>query len=246
MPTALNAFLRLHLGVWTEAETRWLPLEKWEACKIAVKEEDLLGRSCWAGLDLASTQDLSALVLVFPDEDGDGGATVLPYFWAPEMNAPKRERNDHAPYLTWARQGFLELTDGEVTDYSFILDRIAQLREKFDIKEIAFDRFGAASIVTALQEQGAEVVQFGQGYVSMSPACKEVERLVVSTRLRHPGNRVLTWCAANAVVEMDAAGNLKVSRRKSTEKIDGIVALAMAVGRWMAEPVASGFDFRIV
>jgi phage terminase large subunit-like protein len=171
---------------------------------------------------------------------------VLPYFWAPEQNAGKRERNDHAPYLTWARQGFLELTDGEVTDYTFILDRIAQLREKFDIREIAFDRWGAGSIITALQEQGCEVVQFGQGFASMSPACKEVERLVVSTRLRHPGKPVLTWCAANAVVEMDPAGNLKVNRRKSTEKIDGIVALAMAVGRWMAEPAAPAFDFRIV
>jgi phage terminase large subunit-like protein len=246
MPTALNAFLRLHLGVWTEAETRWLPLEKWEGSKIDIREEDLLGRTCWAGLDLGSTQDLTAMVLVFPDEDEHGGATVLPYFWAPEMNAAKRERNDHAPYLTWSRQGYLELTEGEVTDYNFILDRIAQLREKFDIREIAFDRFGAASIVTALQEQGAQVVQFGQGYVSMSPACKEVERLVVSSRLRHPGNPVLTWCAANAVVEMDAAGNLKVSRRKCSEKIDGIVALAMAVGRWMAQPAEAEFDFRII
>jgi len=173
-------------------------------------------------------------------------ATVLPYFWAPEMNAPKRERDDRAPYLTWARQGYLELTEGEVTDYNWILDRVAQLREKFDVKEIAFDRFGATSIVTALQEQGAQVVQFGQGYVSMSPACKEVERLVVSSRLRHPGNPVLTWCAANAVVEMDASGNLKVSRRKSSEKIDGIVALAMAVGRWMAQPAELEFDFRII
>jgi phage terminase large subunit-like protein len=158
--------------VWTQAETRWLPLGKWEGAKVAVREEDLLGRTCWAGLDLGSTQDLTALVLVFPDEDEHGGATVLPYFWAPEMNAAKRERNDHAPYLTWSRQGYLELTEGEVTDYNFILDRIAQLREKFDIREIAFDRFGAGSIVTALQEQGAQVVQFGQGYVSMSPACR--------------------------------------------------------------------------
>jgi phage terminase large subunit-like protein len=131
-----------------------------------------------------------------------------------------------------------------VTDYTFILDRIAQLRVKFDVKEIAFDRWGAGSIVTALQEQGCAVVDFGQGYASMSPACKEIERLVVPCRLRHPGNPVLTRCAANAVVEMDAAENLKVNRRKSTEKIDGIVALA--VGRWMAQPAESEFDFRII
>jgi phage terminase large subunit-like protein len=100
--------------------------------------------------------------------------------------------------------------------------------------------------VTALQEQGCAVVDFGQGYASMSPACKEIERLVVSCRLRHPGNPVLTWCAANAVVEMDPAGNLKVNRRKSTEKIDGIVALAMGLGRVMARGNEPAFDFRIV
>jgi phage terminase large subunit-like protein len=130
-----------------------------------------------------------------------------------------------------------------VTDYGFILDRVAQLRGKFDVREVAFDRFGAASVVTALQEQGAAVAQFGQGFLSMSPACKEVERLVVSGRLRHAASPVLTWCAANAVVELDAAGNVKPSRRRSAEKIDGVIALAMAVGRWTAEPAEPGFDF---
>jgi phage terminase large subunit-like protein len=246
MPTALNAFLRLHLGVWTEAETRWLPLEKWDACGREIKEEDLLGKPCWGGLDLASTQDLSAFVLVFPDDEGqgtDGGVSVLAYFWAPEENAAKRERNDRAPYLTWSRQGYLELTDGEVTDYQYILDRIAQLKAKFDLREVAFDRFGAASVVTALQELEVAVAQFGQGFLSMSPACKEVERLVVSGKLKHPNNPVLTWNAANVVVRMDPAGNVKPARDRSTEKIDGIVALLMAVGRLMARPGAGlAFD----
>ena len=133
-----------------------------------------------------------------------------------------------------------------MTDYNFILDRIAQLREKFDVKEIAFDRWGAGSIVTALQEQGVEVVDFGQGYASMSPACKEVERLVVSQKLRHPKNPVLTWCAANTVVQMDPAGNIKPSRNKSTEKIDGMVALAMGLGRVMAKVNEPAFEFGIV
>jgi phage terminase large subunit-like protein len=140
MPTALNAFLRLHLGVWTEAETRWLPLEKWEACGRQITEDELLGRPCWGGLDLAGTQDLSAFVLVFPDDEGqgtDGGVSVLSYFWAPQENAVKRERNDKAPYLTWSREGYLELTDGEVTDYAYIPDRIGQLKTRFDLKEVA-------------------------------------------------------------------------------------------------------------
>ena len=162
------------------------------------------------------------------------------------MNAAKRERNDKAPYLTWARQNHLELTDGEVTDTSYIIDRIAELKTRFQIREIAFDRFGAASVVTALQELGLEVVQFGQGFLSMSPASKEMERLVVSGRLRHPDNPVLNWCAANVVVELDAAGNIKPSKRKSSEKIDGIVALAMAVGRWMAKPQEADISFEWV
>ena len=234
MPTALNAFLRLHLGVWTEAESRWISLEKWQACARPVCEDDFAGRECWGGLDLASTQDLCALALVFPEEDE--GISVLVYFWAPEMNAAKRERNDKAPYLTWARQ----------TDTSYIIDRIAELKTRFQIREIAFDRFGAASVVTALQELGLEVVQFSQGFLSMSPASKEMERLVVSGRLRHPDNPVLNWCAANVVVKLDAAGNIKPSKRKSSEKIDGIVALAMAVGRWMAKPQEAEISFEWV
>ena len=202
------------------------------------------GTGVLGGLDLASTQDLSALVLVFPDDDG--GATVLPYFWAPRDNAAKRERNDNAPYLTWARQGHLELTDGEVTDYAFILHRIEELKGKFDLKEVAFDRFGAASVVTALQEIGIDVVQFGQGFLSMSPAAKEVERLVVSGKLRHPDNPVLNWCAANAVVRLDPAGNIKPDRSKSGEKIDGVVALTMGIGRWMGKEPEAEMDLEWV
>jgi phage terminase large subunit-like protein len=129
-----------------------------------------------------------------------------------------------------------------VTDYAFILHRIEELKERFDLKEVAFDRFGAASVVTALQEIGVEVVQFGQGFLSMSPAAKEVERLVVSGKLRHPDNPVLNWCAANAVVRLDPAGNIKPDRARSGEKIDGIVALAMGVGRWMAKAPEAEID----
>jgi phage terminase large subunit-like protein len=234
MPTALNAFLRLHLGVWTEAETRWLPMDKWQACGRSIDPQSLAGQECWAGLDLGSTQDLSALVLAFPQEDES--VVVLPYFWAPRTNAGKRERMDRAPYLTWARQGQLELTEGEVTDYSFILRRIEELAQQYVFQQIAFDRFGAASIVTALQERGLNVVQFGQGFLSLSPPTKEIERLVVSGKLIHPNNPVLSWCASNVVVELDPAGNIKPSRRKSTEKIDGVVALAMAIGCMLTQP----------
>jgi len=129
-----------------------------------------------------------------------------------------------------------------VTDYAFILHRIEELNNKFILKDIGFDRFGATSVVTALQEMGIEVVEFGQGFLSMSPAAKEVERLVVSGKLRHPDNPVLNWCAANAVVRLDPAGNIKPDRARSGEKIDGIVALTMGVGRWMAKEPEAEID----
>jgi phage terminase large subunit-like protein len=176
MPTSQNAFLRLHLGVWTEAAVRWLPAERWGACASKFDPKLLRGRECWAGLDLAGTQDLSALVLVFPAKDGDEdeeAVMVLPFFWAPRENAARRERSDRAPYLTWGNQGHMELTDGEVTDYNFILKRLDELSEVYAIREVAFDRFGAASVVTALQDRGFTVVQFGQGYVSMSTPAKD-------------------------------------------------------------------------
>jgi len=133
-----------------------------------------------------------------------------------------------------------------VTDYAFILHRIEELKGKFDLKEVAFDRFGAASVVTALQEIGIDVVQFGQGFLSMSPAAKEVERLVVSGKLRHPDNPVLNWCAANAVVRLDPAGNIKPDRSKSGEKIDGVVALTMGIGRWMGKEPEAEMDLEWV
>ncbi|MBI5289268.1 MAG: hypothetical protein HY873_09905, partial [Chloroflexi bacterium] len=192
-------------------------------------QEPLRGRDCFAGLDLSTTTDVSALVMVFPDEDG--GVTVLPKFWIPAENARTRERRDRVPYETWARQGLIEMTPGNVVDYDVIRQRIAEWREAFNIREVAIDPWNATHITTQLTGDGIPVVTFGQGCKDMTAPTKEWEKLILCRKLRHGGNPVLRWMAGNVAVETDAAGNLKPSNKKSTERIDGIVAGIMALGR---------------
>jgi phage terminase large subunit-like protein len=200
----------------------------------------LQGRECYAGLDLASTRDVTALVLVFPDEDG--GFDVLPYFWVPELTMRARVTRDRVPYDQWARDGFLKTTPGDVCDYDVIREQIRELAEMFDIREIAYDRWGATQLVTQLQSDGANCAPLGQGFASMSAPTKELEKLIVSGHVRHGGHPVLRWMAGNVAVEQDAAGNLKPSKKKSTEKIDGIVALVMALDRASRQEHGSVYD----
>lgn len=232
-PSYENTFRRLHLNVRTEQAERWLRLDKWQACGVDLR--DLDGAVAFGGLDLATTTDLAALVLVFPRDDGT--YDVLPRFWAPEEGARRRERHDRVPYLTWARQGYLTLTPGEVTDYDEILRQTLELCARHRVQAVAFDRWNATQLVTQMGKEGVEVVAFGQGYASMSAPSKELEKLVMSQRLRHAGHPILSWCASNVAIERDAAANIKPSKKKSTEKIDGIVALVMALGLATSTPV---------
>jgi phage terminase large subunit-like protein len=232
-PTYENTFKRLHLNMRTQQDVRWLSLEQWDASgELPVYEDELRGRECYAGLDLSTTTDVSALVLVFRNEE-DGEVTLLPFFWIPGDNAHKRENRDRVPYETWARQGLIEMTAGNVVDYDVIRRRINELGKEYDIREIAIDPWNATHLSTQLTNDGFEVVHFGQGYKDMTAPSKELEKLVVSGKLRHGGHPVLRWMASNVAVEMDAAGNLKPSKKKSTERIDGIVAAIMGLGRAM-------------
>ena len=216
------------LGAGDE-ETRWLPLEKWDACAGAVDAPSLKGQRCWAGLDLASTEDITALVLAFPDEGG--GYDVLPFFWIPEDTIEKRSRRDRVPYDVWARQGLVYTTPGNACDYAFIRARLNELAEQFDIVDIGLDPWNARQLGGELMEDGFEIVDFRQGYASMSAPTKELLRLVLAGSLRHGGNPVLRWMADNMVVTQDPAGNLKPAKDRSTERIDGMVALVMAIDR---------------
>jgi phage terminase large subunit-like protein len=233
MPSALNTFLRREMDLWTQAVTKWTSLEHWKKCGQAVDADGLRGRTCYAGLDLSSNVDISALVLVFPPQSDEDSYQIIPRFWIPEEAMIKRERRDRVPYPVWVRQGFIRATPGNVIDYAFILAEVDELAQAYNIQELAFDRWGATKIQTDLAERGGEdwLVQFGQGYVSMSPPMKELERLILEHKLAHGNNPVLTWMANNLVVRQDPAGNLKPDKEKSIEKIDGMVALVMALDR---------------
>jgi phage terminase large subunit-like protein len=229
IPAQQNTFRRLYLNQWTEQDERWLDMATWDACGGAVDVDSLAGRECYAGLDLASTRDVTALVLVFPD--GEGGFDVLPKFWVPSDTMADRVKRDRVPYDQWKMDGALNTTDGNVCDYDAIREAIRELSEVFDIREIAYDRWGATQLVTQLQADGAVCVPLGQGFASMSSPTKELDKLIASRSIRHGNHPVLRWMAVNVAIEQDAAGNVKPSKKKSTEKIDGIVALVMAIDR---------------
>lgn len=245
MPAYENTFRRLLLNQWTENDVRWLPMDAWDACGDELP--DLTGATCYAGLDLSTTTDITALVLAFPVA---GTVYLMPFFWVPGESILKRSKKDRVPYDVWQRQGHIEGTSGNVLDYDVIRARINALSEKYRIKEIAIDRWNATHLSTQLAGDGFEVVGFGQGFASMSAPCKELERRVLGKEISHGMNPVLRWMASNVTVTMDAAGNMKADKAKSTERIDGIVASLMALGRVMANDDerpsvydAGGFEF---
>ena len=230
-PAEENSFRQLRLNQWVKQAVRWMPMEKWDKCAFAASETGLEGRVCYGGLDLSSTTDITAFVLVFPPEDEDDKYMVLPYFWIPEDNLDLRVRRDHVPYDVWERQGFLQTTEGNVVHYGYIEKFIEQLGERFNIREIAFDRWGAVQMVQNLEGMGFTVVPFGQGFKDMSPPTKELMKLVLEERIAHGGHPVLRWMMDNIFIRTDPAGNIKPDKEKSTEKIDGAVATIMALDR---------------
>jgi len=231
-PAKENAFKRYTLNMWTEQAVRWIQMERWEACGQTVPQMQLRGLPCYAGLDLASNTDIAAFVLLIPYDER---LVILPRFWIPEENARERERRDRVPYIQWARDGLIKLTEGDVIDYDVIRRDINELGQSYDIRQIAIDRWNAAQITTQLQGDGFEVVSFGQGFASMAAPTKEFERLLLEQKIAHGGNPILRWMASNVAVKTDPAGNLKPDKERSTEKIDGIVAAIMAVGLWAAD-----------
>jgi phage terminase large subunit-like protein len=235
-PADLALFKQLRLNMWLKQEIKWMPMDKWDLCNFTVDPEELKGRVCFGGLDLSSTSDITAFVLVFPPlEEGDK-FQVLPYFWLPEETLHQRVKRDSVPYDIWHRQGLLNLTEGNVVHYGFIEKFIERLGEKYNIREIVYDRWGATQMSQNLEGMGFTVVPFGQGFKDMSPPTKDLMRLTLSKQIAHGGHPVLRWMADNIVVKTDPAGNIKVDKEKSSEKIDGIVALIMGLARATVNP----------
>lgn len=225
------AFKTKHLDMWTNSAKAWIKNEVWEASfKYEIDEYELEGKECFGGLDLASTTDIAAFVLLFPKEDGE--YDVLCRFWVPDENMKERTRRDKVPYTSWAINKHIKDTPGNIIDYAFIEHQIKQDCESFNVKEIAYDRWNASSIVTRLDEaEVSTMVPFGQGFGSMSAPTKEIETLTIQKKLNHGNNPVLTWMMSNVALKRDPADNIKIDKAKSSEKVDGMVALAMALGR---------------
>ena len=226
-------FRQFHLCQWTNTSVRWMPMDKWDVCGSDFLADDLLGRPCYAGLDLSSTSDLTALVLVFPPMDAEEPYYILPFFWLPKETLQLRVRRDHVMYDVWEREGFINTTEGNVVHYGFIEEFIRRLGENYEIREIAYDRWNASMMVQALDDDGFTMVPFGQGFRDMSNPTKDLMRLVLERSLRHNRHPVLRWNIDNVFVRTDPAGNLKIDKEKSTEKVDGAVALVMALDRAM-------------
>ena len=215
-PGEENSFRQLRLNQWVKQAVRWMPMDKWDKCAFAVNEEQLQGRVCYGGLDLSSTTDITAFVLVFPPLDEEDKYIILPYFWIPEDTLDLRVKRDHVPYDVWERQGYLQTTEGNVVHYGYIEKFIEELGKKFNIREIAFDRWGAVQMVQNLEGMGFTVVPFGQGFKDMSPPTKELMKLTLEQKLAHGGHPVLRWNMDNIFIRTDPAGNIKADKEKST------------------------------
>jgi phage terminase large subunit-like protein len=231
IPAQENTFRRLYLNQWTEQAARWISMAAWDACRVDRDRARLRGRRCYVGMDLSSTTDLTAIVAVFPDDAGPG-FDVLAQFFVPADNLAERVRRDRVPYDQWARDGWLVATPGNVIGYEYVRQALRAWQTEFDVREIAFDKWNAIDLVTRLHdEDGFACLQIEQGFAALSGPTKSLETAILSRALRHDGHPVLRWNISNIAVEQDAMGNLKISKKVSTEKIDGASALVNAIHR---------------
>lgn len=244
VPAYQNTFRRLHLNQWTSQESRWLDMAAWDETAGEVNPEELKGKTCYAGLDMANTTDIAAFVLVFPPQKGIDAYKVLPFFWIPGDNIQHRVSRDRVPYDAWVRDGYIQATEGNVIDYAAIRATIIELAKIYRIREIAFDRWGAVQLTQELEGEGLTIVPFGQGYASMSSPTKELLNKVLKKELHHGGHPVLRWMADNVQVRQDPAGNIKPDKARSREKIDGIVALIMGLDRAIRNSKKSVYEER--
>ncbi len=234
-PARQNAFRRLYLNEWTQSETRWLDLSAWDATAGMVDEDALSSRTCYGGLDLSTTTDMTALCWDFPFDDGSHAAVWR--FWLPQARLADLDKRTAGLGSVWVRDGWLQLTEGNVLDYSAVTAQIDRDAQRFNVDHLSFDRWGSAVFAQMLKDDGMEVTQMGQGFASMSAPTKELERLVLDGKYRHGGNPVMRWMVDNVVVRQDPAGNLKPDKERSSEKIDGVVAAVMALDAASRNPV---------
>jgi len=233
VPSFENTFKRLHLNMKTEQSRRWIKLDLWDKCGKPFDRdiENFRGKRCYAGLDLASTIDTASLVLVFPDD----GFKIIPYFWIPKDTAEDKEKTDKVPYRQWEKDGLIKLTPGNRIDYSFIKKQIIDICKVVDMVEIGYDQWNATQLSIQLtEEHSLPMSSVVQGFRSQSEPCKRIEADMAKMILNHGGNPILRSHASNVSVKEDPAGNIKIDKQKSSEKVDGMAALADAYACWLA------------
>lgn len=243
-PSFLNTYLRYHLNRWTQQRDRWIPIEKWNECDRVVDEAALAGERCFAALDLSSKIDITALTLCFPRPLSKPGAPrtydFVFRFWCPEESITRRSKEDRVPYDAWTRDGWIIPTPGNVVDYSFPIAELEAFSKRFKIDETAYDPWNATGTAVQLQEKGLTLVEFGQGFKSMSEPTKELEKLVIANQIGHVTPRgihpVMRWMVANVAVRRDPADNLKPDKSSAIGRIDGVVSTIMSLGRAIVKP----------
>ena len=231
-PEAVRNVKTKHLNMWVDAEKTWILDEKWQLCHGDTAADDLKGCTCWGGLDLSNTSDITAFTLVFNENER---VQVLCFFWIPEESLADKIKQSNASFGAWADAGFVTVTPGNVTDYDYIEADILKLCEIYDVRAVAYDRWNASQAVIHLQSEGLDMSPFGQGYGSMSTPTKELERLVLTRLLEHFGNPILRWMMASVAITTDPAGNIKPDKSKSSQKIDGVVSTIMGIGQMMTD-----------
>lgn len=250
LPSEEATVRRLNFCQWTQAVNPWISFEIWNNARRQYDWRDLRGRKAYGGLDLGSTTDLTGLVLwVEPIEPGEPWHLVS-FAWLPDEGLVRKEETDKVPYMTWKVAGFLETTPGRAISKRFVLQRIMELQDCFDIQCIAYDRWRIADLIQLSTDDGytlPEMIPFGQGYKDMSPAIEMFEAALLNSEIVHNGHPIMTMCAANSVTTQDPAGNRKMDKIKATGRIDLMVSAVMGAGvalsKKIEEPVEPGLLF---
>lgn len=233
MPSKEAIVRRLNFCQWTDAESPWISYEVWKGAEQEYDIEELRGRRAVAGLDLSSTTDLTGMVfLVEPIAEGEPWRLV-PFAWLPDVDLQRKADTDRVPYVEWKAQGLLQTTPGRAISKRVILQKLSAMCEFFDVTACAYDRWRIEDLISMASDDGISLppmIPFGQGYKDMSPALEEFERMLLNNEIAHPGHKILTMCAGNAVTDEDGAGNRKLDKQKATGRIDLMIASVMAVG----------------
>lgn len=234
IPAYENTFKRLHLNIWTEQATRWIPMDKWELChKNNYKLEDFAGYQATIGIDLSSTTDLSSIVAIVEKEKE---IILFPHFYLPKDNIDGRTREDKVPFELWAKQGFLTLTDGNIIDYNFIKNNILNICKILNVYEVGYDPYNSSQFIVDLQAEGIRCVDVQQSFKVLNDPSKQFMNLILSQNLEHQNNPLLNWMAANTNVKTDSQNNIKPVKSKANLRIDGIIAAIIGLERFTKKP----------